>query len=39
VLQRVWKSVAAKERELLAGVSFAELVDQLKGATEGMYYI
>ncbi len=39
VLQRVWKSVAAKERELLAGVSFADLVDQLKGATEGMYYI
>ena len=39
VLQRVWKTVAAQERELLAGVNFADLVDQLKGATEGMYYI
>ena len=39
VLQRTWKVVAAKERELLAGVTFAALVEQLKGAPEGMYYI
>jgi Rrf2 family protein len=39
VLQRTWKVVAAKERELLAGVTFADLMGQLKGATEGMYYI
>jgi Rrf2 family protein len=39
VLQRTWKQVAAQERELLAGVHFAELAQQLKGAPEGMYYI
>ena len=39
VLHRMWKSVATKERELLAGVTFADLVEQLKGSTEGMYYI
>ena len=39
VLQRTWKEVAAKERELLAGVTFADLVERMKGATEGMYYI
>ena len=39
VLQRMWKEVAAKERELLAGVTFADLVEQLKGAPEGMYHI
>ena len=39
VLQRTWKTVAAKERELLAEVTFASLVEQLKGAPEGMYYI
>jgi Rrf2 family cysteine metabolism transcriptional repressor len=39
VLQRTWKEVAAKERELLAGVTFADLAAQLKGAAEGMYYI
>jgi len=38
-LQRAWKEVAAKERELLDGVTFADLVERLKGATEGMYYI
>ena len=38
-LQRAWKEVAAKERELLDGVTFADLVQRLKGATEGMYYI
>ena len=35
-LQRAWKEVAAKERELLDGVNFADLVQRLKGATEGM---
>lgn len=39
VLHRTWKAVAAKERELLAGVTFADLVEQLKGSAEGMYYI
>jgi Rrf2 family protein len=39
VLQRTWKEVAAKERELLDGVTFADLVERLKGAPEGMYYI
>ena len=39
VLQRTWKSVAEKERELLEGVTFADLSEQLKGATEGMYHI
>jgi Rrf2 family protein len=38
-LQRTWKEVAAKERELLDGVTFTDLVQRLKGATEGMYYI
>lgn len=38
-LIRTWKDVAAKERELLAGVTFADLVERLRGAPEGMYYI
>jgi Rrf2 family protein len=38
-LHRAWKEAAAQERELLAGVTFAELVEQLRGAPEGMYYI
>jgi Rrf2 family protein len=38
-LQRAWKEVAAKEREILESLTFAELVEQLKGAPEGMYYI
>jgi Rrf2 family protein len=38
-LQRTWKEVAAKERELLADVTFAELLQRMKGASEGMYYI
>jgi Rrf2 family cysteine metabolism transcriptional repressor len=39
VLQRTWKEVAAQERELLDSVTFAALVERLKGAPEGMYYI
>src|SRR5687768_9292724 len=31
VLQRIWKDVAAKERELLEDVTFAGLVERLKG--------
>jgi Rrf2 family protein len=38
-LHRMWKAVATKERELLGKVTFADLVQQLKGAPEGMYYI
>lgn len=38
-LQRTWKRVATSERELLAEMSFADLVEQLKGSPEGMYYI
>ena len=38
-LQKTWKDVAAKERELLASVTFADLASQLKGSPEGMYYI
>ncbi|HEX5106137.1 MAG TPA: Rrf2 family transcriptional regulator [Pirellulaceae bacterium] len=38
-LQRTWKRVATAERDLLAEVTFADLVEQLKGTTEGMYYI
>jgi Rrf2 family protein len=38
-LHRAWKKAAQQERELLAGVTFADLVEQLKGSPEGMYYI
>ena len=38
-LQRAWKEVAIQERELLERVTFADLVEQLKGSPEGMYYI
>ena len=39
VLQRTWREVAEKERELLAGITLTDLVQRLKGAPEGMYYI
>jgi Rrf2 family protein len=39
VLQRAWKEVASQERELLRGLTFADMADRLKGAPEGMYYI
>jgi Rrf2 family protein len=39
VLVHCWKRVAAKERELLAGVTFADLVRQLQGQGETMYHI
>jgi Rrf2 family protein len=38
-LQRTWRNAAAQERELLSSVTFADLVEQLKGSPEGMYYI
>jgi Rrf2 family cysteine metabolism transcriptional repressor len=38
-LQRTWKRVATAERDLLAEMTFADLVEQLKGSPEGMYYI
>jgi len=38
-LLRIWKKAAAHERELLSDISFADLVEQLKGSPEGMYYI
>jgi Rrf2 family cysteine metabolism transcriptional repressor len=38
-LLRTWKRVAAAEREHLSDVSFADLVEELKGSPEGMYYI
>jgi Rrf2 family protein len=38
-LIRTWKEVASQERELLSGVTFADLVERLKGAAAGMYYI
>lgn len=38
-LQRTWKTVASQERESLRGVTFSDLVESLKGAPEGMYYI
>jgi Rrf2 family protein len=39
VLLSCWKRVAAKERELLSEVTFAELVRQLQGHGNPMYYI
>jgi Rrf2 family protein len=38
-LARAWKEVASKEQELLAGLTFADLVERLRGSPEGMYYI
>ena len=38
-LNRAWKKVVNQEREMLSGVTFAELIEDLKGAAEGMYYI
>ena len=38
-LLRTWQEVAAQERGLLSGVTFAALVERLRGAPEGMYYI
>ena len=39
VLFSVWEEVAAKEREVLGGVTFADLAQRLQTQGEGMYYI
>lgn len=39
VLLQCWKRVAAKEREMLSGITFADLAKQLEGAAQEMYYI
>jgi len=38
-LLRVWNEVADKEREMLAGVTFAELAAEAQSSPEMMYYI
>ena len=39
VLLDSWRSVAAAETEALRGVTFAELVERSRSATDPMYYI
>ena len=39
VLLHAWKAVAAKEREMLADITFADLVRQLQGRGDPMYHI
>lgn len=39
VLSAVWRRAAERERELLAGVSLADLVRKLRSPAEAMYYI
>ena len=39
VLMRAWKDVNAKEREMLGGISFAELLERAKQEDGQMYYI
>lgn len=39
VLLKAWRKVATAERELLASITFADLVEQVRGRTENMYYI
>ena len=39
VLTRTWREVNAAEREMLAGVSLAELLERAKGQDDKMYYI
>jgi len=38
-LLETWKNVAAVESEMLAAVTFADLVERARGQTENMYYI
>lgn len=35
----VWRQIAAVEREMLTSITFAELVERVRGQTENMYYI
>ena len=39
VLLNAWRAVAAKEREMLADITFADLVRQLQGRGDPMYHI
>jgi Rrf2 family protein len=39
VLMKAWQDVAAKEREMLNGITFAELLSRAKQEDEQMYYI
>ena len=39
VLMKAWRDVAAKEREMLNGISFAELLDRARQEDGQMYYI
>lgn len=39
VLLDAWCEVASAQREMLASVTFADLVEQVRGHTEKMYYI
>jgi DNA-binding IscR family transcriptional regulator len=38
-LWRAWKQAAKAEREVLDQVTFAELVERVRGPHESMYYI
>ncbi|MEQ8786251.1 MAG: Rrf2 family transcriptional regulator [Pirellulaceae bacterium] len=39
VLLDTWRRVAAKQREMLAHITFADLAQLVRGETENMYYI
>lgn len=39
LLWRAWKHVAKVQQETLAKITFAELVEKVKGTNESMYYI
>ncbi len=39
VLLGTWQEVCDAQRQMLEGVTFAELVEQVRGQTENMYYI
>lgn len=39
VLLRTWRQIDAKEQAMLRSITFADLVAQLKGGAEQMYYI
>ena len=39
VLLDAWREVDAVQRETLAGITFAHLLDRVRGRTEKMYYI
>ena len=38
-LLEVWNEVARVEREMLSSKTFADLIEQVRGETEQMYYI